>query len=365
MKKKHIYLIGSNISMTGGTQRVTVNLANEFIKENNVTIINVGSDTGNKNFEINSNVKIRFLNTDRSKTKNQLLYFLVLFFALKKGLYEINKKNKEEFNVFIGIGIGYSYILGLLNLKGSITIGSQHNPFRSNYIINIIRKHLLSKLDKFVVISEDMYNSTKNLLGLNNIEKISNFINIPKIKKNEKIYNRVLAVGRLSDQKGFDFLVEIWKKVILAGRKEKLTIVGEGELKEELLRKITEYKLEEYIEIVNFTNKINDYYLSSDLYLMSSRHEGLPMVLLEAMSYGLPCISFDCPTGPGELIKNDYNGYLIDCFDVDDFKEKIIDLLKDKEKRRVLGENAIEISKKYSKKKIMKIWGKIMEESRC
>ena len=65
MKNKHIYLIGSNTSMTGGTQRVTVNLANEFIKENNVTIINVDSDTGNKIFEINSNVKIRFLNADK------------------------------------------------------------------------------------------------------------------------------------------------------------------------------------------------------------------------------------------------------------------------------------------------------------
>jgi glycosyltransferase involved in cell wall biosynthesis len=89
---------------------------------------------------------------------------------------------------------------------------------------------------------------------------------------------------------------------------------------------------------------------------MTSRHEGFGMVLLEAMACGLPCVAFDCPTGPAELIQNDFNGYLIRPFDLNAYAEKVIQLIEDSELRRKLGENGQQSSQKYQLSAVMEQW---------
>ncbi|MGL5779360.1 glycosyltransferase family 4 protein [Cetobacterium sp.] len=357
--KKKIYLIGSNISTAGGTQRVTANLANEFIKKNEVIILNTGKDTGKKIFDLDKKIKIIFFNieTENKKSKfNKIINLLKVYVELKKYF----KTQKSYQKTCIGIGIGYSYILSILKLDKAKKIGSQHNPYSDNLIFDKIRYLLLNRLDFFITISKEMMNNTKERLHLKNCIYLPNFIETKEAKKTELDNKRILSIGRFTSQKGFDYLIDIWKKVIEIEKNYKLIIVGEGPLEREIREKIKKNNLESSIEIKSSTKNINFYYLTSDLYVMTSRHEGLPMVLLEAMSFGLPIISFDCPTGPKELVSNEENGYLIECFNIDLFSKKIIELLNDKIKMSEFSKNSIKISKKYSKDTVIKRWEEII-----
>lgn len=356
-KKKHIYLIGSNISKIGGTQRVSVNLANEFIKKYDVTIINVGKNTFEEYFDLDKKINIVYLNLE--KKLNKYLFFILMFFKIKKYL----KQKHCSKNIYIGIGISYSYILGLLNFLNSTKIGTQHNPIKNSWIGNKVKSYILNKLSYNVVISKEMLKQTKIQFKLKNCIYISNFINIPSIKKNIK-KEYCLAIGRFTEQKGFDILIKIWKNIIDSGMKEKLLIVGEGPLEDELKKQIKKELLENYVEIHPSTKNIKELYLKSKVYLMTSRHEGMPMVLLEAQSFQIPIISFDCPTGPKEIIENGCNGYLIPCFNIELFSDYLIKYLKNKETQDLFSKSSKNKIQEFSKKNIMKKWNNILENKK-
>lgn len=360
---KKIFILTSNISKIGGVQRITVNLANELCKKYNVVIINSGKNTGKNFFKVNSKIKIVYLGVEFEKKINRLKVLknlLKISINLKK--FFLSQTGSHEENTIIGIGIGFSYIISLINLGKIKKIGSQHGAYKNNRILNLIRTNLLKRLNYFITLNSKMYEETYENLKLLNMKIIPNFIPNDiyveeKIKKNLKV---ALAAGRFCEDKGFDYLIEIWEKVVKIRPDLKLKIVGDGELKLKILNMIKEKKIERYIEIISATSNMKKEYMGADMYLLSSRREGFGMVLLEAMSVGLPVISFDCPTGPETLIQNDYNGYLVDCYDIESFAEKIIYLFSDDKKYNILSKNALEFSKKYSSDRIIKEWEEII-----
>src|SRR5690606_30927743 len=116
----------------------------------------------------------------------------------------------------------------------------------------------------------------------------------------------IIAIGRYTFQKGFDKLIEIWNQFVKEYRIPsgwKLQIIGQGEDQELLERLIKKYELKN-VELVGPTSNIGLYYSEASFLVMTSRFEGLPMTLIEAQSYGLPIISFDCLTGPSEVLNN-------------------------------------------------------------
>lgn len=121
----------------------------------------------------------------------------------------------------------------------------------------------------------------------------------------------VLNVGRLTSDKRQDMLIRMWSR-INDHNGWKLLIVGNGEMKEELNRLIQELHVEESVELIPATSDINSIYRKTSVFCFTSRMEGFGMVLLEAMSFGIPCISFDCPSGPRDVIIDQYNGYLVE-----------------------------------------------------
>ena len=212
-------------------------------------------------------------------------------------------------------------------------------------------KRIVSKYDKFVVLTEEDKLAWGNL---SNIMVIKN--PIPKMPDTKALLNtkQVLSVGRISYQKGFDRLIKAWALVVPYYPDWKLLIRGNGD-STQLQKLIKQLGIDEHVKIEPATPNIAEEYLSSSVYAMTSRYEGLPMVLMEAMSYGLPCVSFACPCGPTDLIQSSY-GSLVPDNDIKGFAVALMDWMNNGEKRKVGGEKSREFISKYAQERIMGQW---------
>lgn len=173
---------------------------------------------------------------------------------------------------------------------------------------------------------------------------------------------QIIAVGRLEMQKGFDILIEIAKKTQKLIPDWKFVIYGEGSEKDNLLRKIKNNELGGYVEIKPSVIDVEKILLNSSIYVMTSRFEGLPMVLIEAKECGLPEISFDCKEGPSEIIEDGVDGYIIPVNDNEMFIEKLVMLAKDKEKRVNFSEHSKINAKRFSSTNVSNLWKEMLEQ---
>ena len=168
----------------------------------------------------------------------------------------------------------------------------------------------------------------------------------------------ILGVGRLSYVKGFDMLVDAFAKV--EAPDWRLVITGEGDEREALESKIREYGLEDRVVLTGFVQDMEYYYKRASIYVLSSRAEGFPGGLCEAMGYGCAVVAFDCPTGPAEIIRSDIDGILVEPENVDALREQIALLIQNEEQRKLLGENAREISERLDIKVIAVQWERLI-----
>ena len=223
-------------------------------------------------------------------------------------------------------------------------------------------KFLVQKFDRFVVLTES---DRKNWGNINNIRVISNAVISVKRQCSELTNKRVIAVGRLDYQKGFDRLIDIWHLLIETYPQVadwKLDIFGQGEWKEYLENKIDKYCLKDKVMINNPSNNINEEYAESSILAMTSNYEGFGMVLVEAMSCGVPCVAFDCPCGPSDIIDNGINGLLVTPGDNNAFADALFQLMESSQKRLFMGKNAMVVVDRYSEDKVMAQWMNLFNE---
>jgi glycosyltransferase involved in cell wall biosynthesis len=171
----------------------------------------------------------------------------------------------------------------------------------------------------------------------------------------------VVAVGRLTFQKGFCFLIEAWRRLADEFSDWSLEIWGEGELRETLQAQIDNANLSRSVFLKGKTDCIGEKLQSAGGFVLSAIFEGFPMVMLEAMSVGLPIVSFDCETGPRELIKG--NGYLVEpenSVALSDSIKKV--LMAPEDARRVMGRLSLELVRDFSPSIIMLQWKMLFRE---
>lgn len=166
----------------------------------------------------------------------------------------------------------------------------------------------------------------------------------------------IISVGRLEAQKGYDLLIEAWRSVVIEHPDWKLYIYGDGSCKALLTEMIRAAKIETSFILHGADSNIYEKYLQHSFYVMSSRFEGFGLVLIEAMSCGLPCISFDCPSGPAEIIKDGEDGILVENGNIIKLSEAICCLIEHEEKRKELGCNARLNVLRFSQENIMLQW---------
>lgn len=168
--------------------------------------------------------------------------------------------------------------------------------------------------------------------------------------------NRIICVGRLTMQKGFDYLIDAWSLISNNYPEWKIDIFGHGELEEDLNKMIMYNNLESSIIIHKPTERIYEEYEHSTIFILSSRYEGFAIVLLEAMSCGVPCISFDCPNGPSDIISQGENGILVPYADINKLAESIEWMIEHNQDRQKMSENARNTAHSYTQDLIMPQW---------
>jgi glycosyltransferase involved in cell wall biosynthesis len=171
----------------------------------------------------------------------------------------------------------------------------------------------------------------------------------------------VLAAGRLTPQKGFDLLVEAWAELASAHSDWTLRICGKGSLRKDLRRQIARSGLGDSIELPG-ARDVDEEMRNASIFVLSSRYEGFPLVLLEAMSAGMAVVAFDCPTGPGEIIRNGENGILVPDGDAVGLSEGIRTMIEHEELRRRCAEAAIKTARGYTIEVIGPRWKALFEE---
>ncbi|MDE5567203.1 MAG: glycosyltransferase family 4 protein [Muribaculaceae bacterium] len=211
--------------------------------------------------------------------------------------------------------------------------------------------NIVSCYDKFIVLTEE----DKRLWGnLNNIEVIPNFIKKLPGKSAELKNKRVLSVGRADYQKGFDMLIDAWEIVSKERPDWKLTIVGGGD-KTYLENQIKNLNLTNTVELLPPNPKIEEEYLKSSIYVLSSRYEGLPLVLIEAMSYGLPIVAFGCQCGPKDILKASFSS-IVECGNVVLLAQAILTWINSEEKRIEASKAALAEAGNYNIEQVMSQW---------
>ncbi|MCM1138960.1 MAG: glycosyltransferase family 4 protein [Muribaculum sp.] len=211
------------------------------------------------------------------------------------------------------------------------------------------------KFDSFVVLSKEDRGYWGNM---DNIAVIPNSAVPLSDMISDCSSQRVIAVGRLDFQKGFDRLLRIWAKVKADKRfiDWHLDIFGQGEWRDRLLQLAVDLGIADSVNINDPVKNISDQYLNSSILAMTSNYEGFPMVMIEAMEMGLPVVSYDFKCGPKDIIKDGHNGILVRNGDEPGFVKALVSLMADEERRKVMGVNAHSVIDVYAEDVVMQQW---------
>ncbi len=209
------------------------------------------------------------------------------------------------------------------------------------------------RFDKFVVLTEEDKGYWGNLPNITVIPNANTFATSQAAALENK---KVIAIGRYTYQKGFERLIEAWNILSPGFPGWKLDIIGNGEERDKLQDLIHAYHLDGQVTLVSPTKSIDKVYLDASVLVMSSRYEGLPMVLLEAQAFGLPIVSFACKCGPKDIVANGETGFLVEENDIEGLARQLVKVMKDKNLRKQMGRKAKEASLRYAEDAVMAKW---------
>lgn len=352
-----VAIIISNIQNRAGTERAVTNLANILSKYGNYKVDIISIESSNKKqpaFELDNTVSVINMNIAyETNTLKRIKRHIKTYVQLK----QIILNNKYD----ILIGTEYYIIYLFTFIKTNIIkIGCEHTNYDKPGIHHkILRKVFYPKMNAIVMLTK---RDTEKYYFIKNKYCIPNSISFETDNFAKYENKTFLACGRLTYQKGFDMLIKAAVSIKEKLPDWKINIYGNGEDKEALLTEIKENKLDDYIQINEPVNDIKTVYGDSSIYLLPSRFEGLPMVLLESQAAALPAVCFDCPEGPADVLVEDQNGFLIAINDINEFANKAIELAQNKELWKKMSENAKNLSQRFAPENIYKLWNKLFNE---
>ena len=359
MKKILFYF--NSMTPAGGIERVISTLANHFCAFMEVTIL--VKDNAYSHYPLSGNIKI---------------------ISLDSNLYlDMNNKFKRVAQAGVNLFKSAAKLKQFLN-------ENEYDLYYLAHPLNVLEFHLARGIDKQVIITEHgginayniVYQKIKQwlypkarcyVIPTSSDSKIYSNMGFPVIYiphfKSSLNYSRsnlenkvVLSIGRMTEAKRQWIMIDLWDKIVNEHhiKDGQLHLVGNGNLYEHLNNKIITLGLQDYVKILPPVQDVERYYKSASVFMLTSHSEGFGMVLLEAISFGLPCISYDCPSGPRDIVENEVNGYLIPMDDFDALELATVELLSDPEKIYKFANGAFSTSLKWNDEAVLNKWKKIL-----
>lgn len=219
------------------------------------------------------------------------------------------------------------------------------------------------RLDAVAVLTDTDRRAYEDALGgATRVVCIPNGVPPPEGPPSDLSSTVAIAAGRLTRQKGFDLLASAYAQVARETEEWTLKICGAGPLRDQLVALIADSDAADRVELPRHVPAMLAEMERASMFVLSSRWEGFPLVLIEAMSKGLPIVAFDCPTGPAELVEHGVTGLLVPPEDVDGLAAAMLELIRDEEKRRRFGAAALERAEDYMLERIGKEWDALLSE---
>lgn len=362
----------------GGIENAVTTLANLLCNKYDVEILSVYRLYNESVFKLDDRVKVHYISNIKPnkkemkyylEKKNFNMFFKGITLSIKTGYVKYIKTaielKKLDTDVIISTRTIHNYLVSKFANKNIKKIAWEHNHHNNNkkYIKKLVNS--CKNLDYLVNVSKELSLFYKEYLGDKSV-CIYNCLDYIPSKTSKLDSKNIIAVGRLSKEKGFDDLLKLFKKVSIKYPDWKLNIVGDGMEKNNLLDLARELKLGDKVIFHGYQNKdyINDLLLNSSIYVMTSKTESFGLVLIEAMSYSIPCISYTSANGANEIISDNINGFLIKDRCEKDMIDKISLLIEDEKLRKKMGKNARESSKTFNGDVTLKKWIKIINSKR-
>ena len=362
----------------GGIEKQVTTLANELSKEYKIEIISLYNILSGKSFyELDERINVKYIfnsGPNRSEIKNALKKFKLInlvselrkafkmlytkYFGLKK---IINKLNTD---ILISSRIEFSK---QIKRDDIITISQEHSFIDEKKYIKKVKRSF-KHIKYLVVMTKGAKQRYDEWLKKEKIKPevvvIPNMIKENKTGKTSTLTNnQIISVGRLEEVKDFYTLILIFSVIVKKYPNYVLKIIGEGSMREKLEEQIKNCNLEKKIILTGKLNEneINNEFLKSDVFVLTSKSESFSLVLCEAMNYGVPCVAFDVDVGPREIIKNSVNGLLIEDRNIDLMIKKIDGLLSNNDIRKEMGIDAKKKASQYYPDKILDKWVDILK----
>ncbi|MFX8818574.1 glycosyltransferase family 4 protein [Acinetobacter baumannii] len=336
---KILFVINS-LKNKSGTERVAIELANKLSRmaNYNITLLNRESIKSNTAYPVSDNVNV---------------------VVISGNFFEFYKKLKihislHSYDMVIVHNMGKLSLLCAFvpNIKKLVVL--EHVSFISRpKKIQILSKFLYRNIDQVVTLTQNDKNQFDKFHP--NVIVIPNFSPFPIVSPSNHTNKQIVTIGRLTDQKNYLHLLQAWEKIYQSIPDWQLNIYGEGEHKEMLQNYISQRFLKN-VSLKGSTSNVKEVYERSSFFVMSSKYEGLPMVLIEAQSFGLPIVSYNCPYGPSDVIQENQNGLLVEDQNIDKLAEAILKLASSPNLLDRFSQESLLNAKKYQPEQILKIW---------
>lgn len=363
----------------GGIEKSIAALANLLVDEYEVEIISSYQLFDKPAFDIDPRVEVRYLITkfkpNREAWKTSLKHLRPISFikesfnsvmtlALRRSTMIRAIENCHS-DIIISTRDLFNTWLGNYGKKSCYKIGWEHNHYHGDmsYADKVTKS--AKNLDALVLVSDSLRKFYKKQLANTKCKcfYVPNILDtVPErlSKLNEK---RLISVGRLSREKAYEDLLDVFQVIHTQEPSWRLDIIGDGAQKNLLGDRIFAEGWTDCVKLHGFQDKtyINNLLSKSSIYLMSSITESFGIVLIEAMSHGLPCVAFDSAEGATELIEDGKNGFLISYRNKEEYAKKVIELIQDKKERTQLGKNGRETSLRFTSDKVKRDWMKVLK----
>lgn len=364
----------------GGIESSTINTVNELSKQYKVKIVSFYNLKRNNEETLDKTVKVKYLYNGEPNREEfiQALKNKEIINIISNGIKAVNILFLKEYlnakemyycdsKYVVSTRNEYSILLSEYGNNNAIKIAQEHQHHRDNkkYIDNI--KYGFNNIDYLFALTKSLKKDYEKFFENNNrntkVLVVPNIIYLPKKKASLK-NNNLVTISRLNPIKKIEDMIVIFNNI--KDKKSKLYIVGDGSEQTKLEKIVDDLNLSKRVIFTGYKNKeeMEEYILKSKVFLLTSTSEGLPMVLLESMSYGVPCIAFKTKSGVSDIIDNNVNGYIIDGRNKEKYIEKLDELMNNKELLSSFSKKSLEKAKGFTAKEIIKKWQEVLENEK-
>ncbi len=364
----------------GGVEKSIASLSNILVEKYEVEIISVYRLYDKPAFEIDRRVKITYLLDHRLspnkkefkeaiKSKNIINIFKEGIKSIKilklKKLKMIKAIKNIDSGIVISTRVEHNELLSRFGKDNVIKIAQEHTHHNNDQSFVQRLVDSCNNIDYLMPVSRELTEFYTNELKGNKTKCIyipHSLDYIPEKASNLESKN-IISIGRLSKEKGYDDLIDIFKLVIEKKSDWTLDIIGDGDQRDALEKQIDKKNMTTSVILHGYRDKkyIDNMLLKASIYAMASHEESFGIVLIEAQAFGVPCVAFDSAKGALEIIENNTNGYLIENRDKQEMANKLIKLIEDKELRDSMGRESKKNAYKFSKENISKQWFDLLE----